>query len=385
MAAGFDHIKAITLAFVNAMKVGDTPGIYRKEAGENVSLYGAYHAAHILKLFGELDRFSVDAIDTWADFFHAKQMQQGYYSNNPDHMHAVREVNDLDPVWHSTRGCLWTLRVLHRKPMRDLAFIEPLLDAKTLYEWVKHYDWANAWAAGNQILAGATALMAARDWFGASTVDQVMEEGMFPALEEVFDAQTGYWGTQFGSELASGLFGTIHITPIYFAQGWPLRAVERSIDSTLQCQLEDGSYWPGGSDCPDFDGAYMLANLAALTDYRHEDLQAAARRLLDHILMHEDPNGGGWLLHRRDSRPADWKPRPHFIWAEGETRARAELRDDDPNRTHIMLGSWFYPVSIALLAHMLGDTGYEGPYRLNRMSLHECNVFTDYDVEVNYE
>ena len=53
---------------------------------------------------------------------------------------------------------------------------------------------------------------------------------------------------------------------------------------------------------------------------------------------------------------------------------REELRDDDPTRTHIMLGSWFYPLSIALVAAMLGDTGYEGPYKLNKMSLHECNV-----------
>ncbi len=42
----------------------------------------------------------------------------------------------------------------------------------------------------------------------------------------------------------------------------------------------------------------------------------------------------------------------------------------------MMLGSWFYPLSIALTAHLLRDTGFEGPYRLNPMSLHECNVFS---------
>jgi hypothetical protein len=34
--------------------------------------------------------------------------------------------------------------------------------------------------------------------------------------------------------------------------------------------------------------------------------------------------------------------------------------------------------SIALIAHMLGKAGYEGPYRLNRMSLHQCNVWDQY-------
>lgn len=70
-------------------------------------------------------------------------------------------------------------------------------------------------------------------------------------------------------------------------------------------------------------------------------------------------------------------PRPHWIWQEGDRSATAELRDEDPARTHIMLGSWFYPLSIALVAELLGDTGYEGPYRyrFNGASLHACNVF----------
>lgn len=374
--AGYKRIKQTSLNFVRAMKIGDAPGIYRKEPGEeDASLYGSYHAAHILDLFGELGRFSETEIDVWADFFHERQCVQGYYSNDPAQFDVARGMYEMDPVWHSTRGILWTLRILNRKPVREMVFMEPFLDAKALYKWVKHYDWGNSWAAGNQVLACATALFALRDWFGVSEVDEVMEAGMYPALEELLDEETGYWGTQFGSDLPGGLFGTIHITPIYFAQGWPLGALDRNVDSTLACQLEDGSFWPGGSDCPDFDGAYMMSNLAALTDYRREDLEAAARRYLDHALMHEDRDGMGWLLHRRDSSPKDWKPRPHFIWPEGAEQAHAELRDDDPDRTHIMLGSWFYPLSIALIAKMLGDTGYEGPYRMNRMSLHQCNVF----------
>ena len=71
---------------------------------------------------------------------------------------------------------------------------------------------------------------------------------------------------------------------------------------------------------------------------------------------------------------SQWKSRPHWIWKPGESRVTAEYRDEDPSRTHIMLGSWFYPQSIALVASLLRDTGYEGPYQLNPMSLHECNV-----------
>ena len=215
-----------------------------------------------------------------------------------------------------------------------------------------------------------------RDWFDITEVDSILEQGMLPALEELLDESTGFWGPQFGADLPNGLFGTIHITPIYFAQGWPLRAIERNLDSTLDCQLDDGSFWPGGSDCPDFDGAYMMANLGELTDYRRDDLRQAARRYLDHALMHESADGCGWLLHRRNTGPDDWKSRPHWIWKAGESHVTAEYRDEDPSRTHIMLGSWFYPLSIALVAHLLRDTGYEGPYRLNPMSLHECNLFS---------
>ena len=369
---GYRGIKAVSLRYVERMKIGEASGLYRKEAGGTDSLYGSYHAAHVLDLFGELE--SVPHLDGWADTFRRRQTVQGYFSNSPEDLHVERSPRDMDPVWHSTRGVIWALRILGRRPDGPLGFLEPLLEKGALRRWVKGYDWSNAWAAGNQILAGATALLAQRDWFGEADVDRVMEREMFPALEELQDPETGYWGTQFRSDLAAGLFGTIHIAPIYFAQGWPLKHLERNADSTLSLQRADGSFWPGGSDCPDFDGAYMMLNLTRLTDYRREDLDAAARRYLDHALMHEDCDGVGWRLHRRDSGPADWRPRPHFIWDEGARAAREELRDDDPARTHIMLGSWFYPLSVALVSMQLGDTGYEGPYRLNGMSLHQMNA-----------
>ncbi len=372
---GYKQVKRCAVNFVQAMKVGERPGIYRKEEGEDPGLYGSYHGLHILDIFGKLEDFAAQEIDTWAEFFHRRQCEQGYYSNNPGDLTVRRGMHDLNTVWHSTRGILWSLRILDRKPLRELAFLEPFLKPTSLYEWVKWYDWSNPWAASNQILACATALMALRDWFDFPAVDELLEQGMYPALEELLDEETGYWGTQLGADLASGMFGTIHVLPIYFAQGWPFQAVERAIDSTLAYQLADGSFWPGGSDCPDFDGAYMLANLSELADYRHEDLLGAARCYLQHALMHQDLDEMGWLLHRRDSKPGDWKSRPHFIWREGSTKVSVEWRDEDPTRKRIMLGSWFYPLSIALIARMLGDTGYEGPYRLNRMSLHQCNVF----------
>lgn len=375
---GYRRIKQSALNYVASMKMGDKAGIYIKEKGEtSPSLYGSYHGLHIIDMFGELDKYSEKEKDIWADFFREKQCEQGYFSNKSSDYSKERILRQMDPVWHNTRGMIWALRVLNRKPYKELKFMEPFLNVKTLYNYVKSYDWSNSWAAGNQICAVATALMAVRDWYGVPEVDRIMEEGLYPALEELFDEKTGYWGTQLGANLPNGQFGTIHVTPIYFAQGWPLRALERNVDSTIACQLPDGSFWPGGSDCPDFDGAYMMANLAELTDYRREDLEKAARKYLEHALMHEDPNGVGWMLHRRGSKPEEWRPRPHYIWVDGEDTVREELRDDDPNRTHIMLGSWFYPLSIALISHMLGDTGYEGPYKLNRMSLHQCNVFEE--------
>lgn len=378
---GHQRIKQTSLNFVRAMKMGAAPGVYRKEAGEGESFYGSYHAAHVLDLFGELTNRPAAELDTWAEQFQRRQTAQGYFSGNKLDFDRVRSLAEMEPVWHYTRGNIWALRVLGRKPERELSFLEPLMNADGLRDWVQHYDWKNSWAAANQLLAAATALFAQRDWFGASEVDAFLESTLYPVLEELQDPKTGFWGTQFGADLPNGLFGTIHVLPIYFAQGWPLRHLERSIDSTLACQLPDGSFWPGGSDCPDFDGAYQLVNLAALTDYRREDVEAACRRYLAHALMHESPDGVGWLLHRRDSQPADWTPRPHWIWQEGTRDAIAELRDEDPNREKIMLGSWFYPLSIALVSHLLGDTGYEGPYHYNADSLHVCNVF---DESLNY-
>lgn len=372
---GYERIKAVSLRYVQAMKLGDVTGVYRKEKAEGESFYGSYHAAHVLDLFGELPSLPQAMREAWADQFRTRQTLQGYFSPRPADYQRSRSLAELEPVWHYTRGNLWALRVLGCRPVYPLTFAEPLLSPNTLADWVRHYDWRNPWAAGNQVLAAATALFALRDWDGADAVDAILEQAMLPALDALQDPQTGFWGTQFGADLPNGLFGTIHIVPIYFALGWPLRFLEKMVDSTLACQLPDGSFWPGGSDCPDFDGAYLMANLAELTNYRRDDLIQASRRYLAHALQHESPDGVGWLLHRRDSRPDDWVPRPHWIWHEGADNAIAERRDEDPARTHIMLGSWFYPLSIALVSRLLGDTGYEGPYRFTAESLHVCNVF----------
>lgn len=374
--AGYEQVKASALRFVEAMRLGESPWLFRKEPGGDESFYGSYHALHILDMFGGLDSLSEQERDGWADYICADQSEDGLFRAGSRQDRIDSSIDSFEPHWHYTRGHLWALRILHRPPRYRPRFLEPLLDAESLNRWVKKYDWSNSWAAGNQVLACATALLAARDWFDVPEVDSIMEQGMFAALEELLDEGTGFWGTQLGADLPNGLFGTIHITPIYFAQGWPLRAVERNLDSTLACQLDDGSFWPGGSDCPDYDGAYMMANLGELTEYRREDLHGAARRYLEHAIMHESPDGCGWLLHRRNSTREQWKSRPHWLWKPGQSKATAEYRDEDPNRTHIMLGSWFYPLSIALTAHFLRDTGFEGPYRLNPMSLHECNVFS---------
>lgn len=370
---GYKQIKQITLQFVESLKVGDAPGIYKKEKDGEVSFYGSYHAAHIYDLFGELTSFSQEDLISWAEQFQINQTKQGYFSKSrADFLNRSRDIMEMEPLWHFTRGNIWSLRVLGFKSKNEFEFIEPLMNKRTLYNWVKHYDWANSWAAGNQILAATTVLLAQKDWFGSNIVDEVLEFGMYPALEELQDEATGFWGTQYGANMRNGLFGTIHIAPIYFKLGWELTKTAPMIDSTLSCQLEDGSFWEGGSDCPDYDGAYMMTNLGVLSQYRNEDLKEACKRYLNHALMHLDKNGG-WLLHRKDSKPSDWNPRPHWIWKENSANAIGELRDDDPNRTHIMLGSWFYPLSIALISRFLTDTGFEGPYHFNSDSLHLCN------------
>lgn len=373
---GYQEIKQVATNFVKAMKVGNEPGVYKKDPTENKpSWYGSYHAAHILDMFGELSSFSESDIDAWADMINQKQCDQGYYSNNDDDKHKERIPGEMDPVWHFTRGMIWTLRVLGKKPAKELKFLEPLLNKDSLYKYVKRYDWSNSWAAGNQICALSTTLMALRDWYGVPYVDELLEYGMFPALEELLDPKTGYWGCDKGASLLNGQFGTIHVLPTYFSQGWEYKYVQQSVDTTLQTQFSDGSFWPCGSDCPDFDGAYMLYNLFHLTDYRKEDLQSAANLYLNHATFHIPENKVGFLIHRKDSNPSQWVSRPHFVWEEGKSHATEELRDDDPDRMKIMLGSWFYPLSIALANEVAEDTSrFAGPYRLCKMSQHECNV-----------
>ena len=372
---GYLLLKKMALSFVEQMKVGEEPGAYKKEACETTpSTYGAYHAAIILSLFNELKKKDNQYLDLWAKRINKLQCANGYFSNRIEDQTRERGINELNSVWHFTRGMLWTLYVLGRKPEKELLFLDRFLNKETMYRYVKAYDWSNSWAAGNQICALSTAMFALRDFYQVPYVDDVLEYGMFPALEELLDEKSGYWGCQLGADLRNGQFGTIHVLPTYFMQGWEYRFPEQSVDSTLACQNPDGSFWPCGSDCPDFDGAYMLYNLSLLTDYRKEDMVKAAQSYLQHAKMHFSDDGVGFTIHRKDSLPVQWKSRPHFIWKDGEEKAREEIRDEDPSRDKIMLGSWFYPQSIALISGMLGNTGFEGPWKLTRGCLHECNV-----------
>lgn len=383
---GYKRIKQHAVDFVNAMKVGDEPGAYKKEACETgPSTYGAYHGTQILSLFGVLQEMPIAELDAWAERIKALQVANGYFSNKATDINNPRILRQLDPAWHFTRGMIWCLRTLSNAagkeyiPNMDLSFVEPFMDKEVLYKYVKSYNWKNSWAAGNQICALATALQAARDWQGASYVDELMEQAMYPALEELIDEKTGYWGTQLGADLLNGQFGTIHVLPVYFSQGWEYKQLERSVDSTLASQLPEGSFWPCGSDCPDFDGAYMLYNLTQLTDYKKEEMIEAAVKYVNHVEKHFPDDGIGFLLHEKTSTPDMWKSRPHFIWKDGDDHETEEIRDEDPKRDKIMLGSWFYPQSLGLISGMLNKAGrpdldrYAGPYRLVRLALHQCN------------
>lgn len=375
---GYDLIKRNAISLVESLEIANKPGLYKKDPTEdNPSLYGTYHAVHILDMFGRLDHHNEKQIDNLAAIINDAQCDQGYFTNRKGEGHKTRSLSELDPVWHFTRGMIWTLRVLGRKPKYDLSFLEPLLSKKAMYDYVKNYDWSNSWAAGNQICALSTAMFALRDWYGVPFVDDVLEHGMYPALEELFDPKTGYWGTQLGADKYNGMFGTIHVVPTYYAQKWPMRSLEACIDTTLSCQYPDGSFWPCGSDCPDFDGAYMLYNLTNSTSYKKEEITKAANLYLSHALMHLSEDGVGYTIHRKDSKPEQWVSRPHFIWEEGKAGATEEYRDEDPSRKKIMLGSWFYPLSIALASRMGTNKEYDGPYKLTPTSLHECNVRFD--------
>ncbi|MDD4082927.1 MAG: hypothetical protein PHD05_06090 [Sphaerochaetaceae bacterium] len=371
---GYQQIKDNAISLVNSLEIKNKLGFYKKDpTEEHSSMYGTYHAVHILDMFGCLDSYSEKQKDNFAKIINDTQGEQGYFINNPNGRNNPRSVSQLDPIWHFTRGMIWTLRVLKRKSHYDLSFLEPLLSKKAMYDYVKHYDWSNSWAAGNQICAIATAMFALRDWYGVPFVDEVLEYGMYPALEELFDPKTGYWGTQYGADKYNGMFGTIHIAPVYYSQKWPIRSLEACIDSTLDCQYSDGSFWPCGSDCPDFDGAYMLYNLTNNTSYKKEEIIKAADLYISHALMHLSEDGVGYRIHRKDTNPSQWVSRPHFIWEEGKDKATEEYRDEDPTRTKIMLGSWFYPLSIALASRMGTNKKYDGPYKLTPESLHECN------------
>ena len=120
MADGYDRIRQTSLCFVERMKLGDAPGVYAKEPGGGPSFYGSYHAAHILDLFGVLPSLPGSDLDRWADVFRTRQTESGYFLNRDDEDAGPRPPERLESVWHTTRGAIWALRILGRRPVRFL-------------------------------------------------------------------------------------------------------------------------------------------------------------------------------------------------------------------------------------------------------------------------
>lgn len=135
---GYKRIKSNALAYVQAMKVGDEPGVYKKEACETEpSTYGSYHATQILSLFGELQKFPKKDLAAWAERIKAYQCGNGYFSNKAADKNRIRGLHEMDSVWHLTRGMIWTLRTLgdEFKPDKEMAFLEPFLNKDTVYKY----------------------------------------------------------------------------------------------------------------------------------------------------------------------------------------------------------------------------------------------------------
>lgn len=112
---GYRKLNGMALAFLDQMKVGPVPGVYKKEACKTgPSTYGCYHATQVLHLFGELQKMPKENLDTWASHIQALQSGNGYFSNRASDANKPRILRQMDPVWHFTRGMIWVWRCWRR-------------------------------------------------------------------------------------------------------------------------------------------------------------------------------------------------------------------------------------------------------------------------------
>ena len=279
------------------------PGQYKNCIDGEITLYASCFSFMILYYINKLSEFSSLEIKQWAEYILKHQNENGLFYG-PEILKGKllsdsHSKNHL--AWHLTCHVLPVLKIMEVKPKIPLKFFEPYLLEHNLNKWLKRRNWREPWIEGNNLLFMGQLLT----YFYEE--EKVLEakdriEQLFKWLDEKIDPDTGFWGTQYGSNVYSSVYGGYHQLLLYYYWNHEIAHPHKMIDTVLSLQHFDGGFsnsWGGGS-CEDVDCVDILVNLYKKTNYRRKDIEKALIKNSFSVLRRNNSEGG--FVYKKDSQ-----------------------------------------------------------------------------------
>jgi hypothetical protein len=295
------------LGFVRSCECPEGPGRYRySPSSRRPTLYASTYAARIFSLFDAWPGVDASAREAWIAYLNAHQDEDGLYR---DPVIAGEGWYKDDPLWcgraHLTGQVIGALAALGGVAARPFSFLDPYRDPDRLERWLEERDWgARVAFTGNEVCNIGRLLQYARDFHHDAAAGRAAAFLLDWLAGHRFNPATGLWGAGDVRDpvaLSHAIQGAYHWWILFFYDGYPMPAPERTIDSLLRSQNPEGGFGWGvhnaehpyrSSACEDIDSSHPLAQLYGTHDYRRDAVRRALERAAEWILRNRMADGG---------------------------------------------------------------------------------------------
>jgi prenyltransferase beta subunit len=336
------RFKEDVVAYVQLMR-GKKNYEYRFSASQNQpDLYSSVYAVILLGLLGELNRFSLEKKEEWADFLLLHQGKDGLFRDRKLNTPLIETCHYWG--WHHLAPhMLIALEYLGVKPRHDFQKVFDLFEKQRMEEWLANRAWQeNYLAVSNEIMNIGVLLQYSRDWFANEHAGELVQELKNWLIDNKRDPKTTLWGYETDRSLfdiSKAVKTAYHLLPIFFFDKDEKELnMESILRFTLQSQNTSYGFSPSiaSNACEDMDSIYILVVLSTHDESINHEIQQAVRNYLDWVFVNMNQDGGFVFQRIRPFQYAD-----------------QSLLSSSANQSN-MFGTWFRTLSIAFACVRLG-------------------------------
>jgi len=305
-----DEVRTKTLAFIANQKLENKGiGHYRYSSApssSSPSLYSSCYAVMTRSLYNDLGTLSDGERKEWIAYFNRHQDDDGLFR---DPVIFGRGWYEGDPFWcgrpHLTCHVLTALACLGGVAEKPFALARDYAGKGALKHWLESRQWRERiGTVGNEIMNLGNILQYARDFHEDRRAGELVEEMLNWLDTHHLNKTTGLWGNADRSDprqLSNAVQAAYHWWAVYFYDRHPIPCLEQAVDSVLATQNPAGGFGWGvhnpaepykSSACEDIDSIDPLCRMAALTDYRRDDIFRAIEKAVPWVLTNQMPDGG---------------------------------------------------------------------------------------------